>query len=76
MARIIDSKVYEVEAGTVECSGIKTGDIWLDGIAHAVEFPCNVWDWFESAEGYVNWWNVVSWECPECGTLNEFEIGD
>lgn len=76
MARIIESTPYEVEAGTVECSGIKTGDIWLDGIAHATEYACNVWDWFESAEGTLDGHGVVTWECPDCGELNTFEIGD
>ena len=77
MARIIEGTSYEVEAGTVECAG----DLSFDAYDHAgnlvaMERPCDVWDWFESAEGTRDWWGVVTWECPECGTLNEFEIGD
>lgn len=73
MARIIEGTPYEVEAGTVECSGTITLDLPIRG---AVEYPCNVWVWFESAEGTLNSYDVVTWECPECGYLNEFEIGD
>lgn len=73
MAVVLRGTPYEVEAGSVECSGTITLDLPIRG---AVEYPCNVWSWFESAEGYVDGYGVVLWECPECGTLNEFEIGD
>ena len=76
MAVVLRGTPYEVESDTVECSGTYTFDINPDDVLYAAEFPCNVWDWFESAEGYVDGYGVVMWECPECGQLNEFEIGD
>lgn len=75
MARIIEGTPYEVESDTVACAGTYTFDINPDDVLYAVEYDCNVWDWFESAEGTLNSHGVVTWECPECGYLNEFEIG-
>lgn len=77
MARIIEGTPYEVEADTVACAGTITFDAydnewnWV-----AFESDCNVWDWFDSAEGTLDGHGVVTWECPDCGYLNEFEIGD